>query len=466
MSEETKRETLSSRLGFIFLAAGCAIGLGNIWRFPAMVGQYGGGYFVLLYVIFLIIFGLPALMMELAMGRASRKNLVGAYEKLACTKPKAWRSMGKLFFCGNWILLMFYTTVSGWMLGYAYFAIRGDFWQMETAAISQKFGNFVSSPAQIIFCMALSVVLCGIICSFGLKNGVERIVKYMMSLLLLLISGLAFYAVLLPGADEGLKFYLYPDINKFMEAGVLRVIAEAMGQAFFTLSIGIGSMTIYGSYINKEHTLMQESCYIIALDTFVAFVAGLIIFPACFAYKVKTDAGPTLIFEVLPNVFSRMGEGSCRWIGTAFFGLMSLAALTTVIAVMENLIAYYIDEKNFSRQKASIMVTLLLLVLSLPCALGFNVWSGFKPFGEKSNILDLEDFILSNNLLPLGGVAIILFCILKKGWGYENFMKEVNEGAGIKFPACFKYYLLFVIPLFIVFLAVANILSRIGINIF
>ncbi|MBQ9788379.1 MAG: sodium-dependent transporter [Lentisphaeria bacterium] len=463
MSEEVKRETLSSRLGFIFLAAGCAIGLGNIWRFPAMVGMYGGGYFVLLYVIFLIIFGLPALLMELAMGRASRRNLVGAYDCLAHSNKKVWRNFGKLFFSGNWILLMFYTTVSGWMIAYTFFAFRGDFANLSSETISQKFGNFLADPYAVIFYMLLTVVIGAIICSFGLKNGVERIVKYMMSLLLLLISILAIYAITLPNAIEGVKFYLCPSWENLRNAGILRVVAEAMGQAFFTLSIGIGSMEIYGSYVNKKHTLLQESTFIIALDTFVAFVAGLIIFPACFAYNVNTAAGPTLIFEVLPNVFSKMTSG--RLVGTAFFGLMSLAALTTVIAVMENLIAYYIDEKRYSRIKASIFVGSLLAVLSLPCALGFNLWKNFQPFGKGSTILDLEDFILSNNLLPLGGVVIIIFCIIKKGWGYSEFMKEVNEGAGMRFPSCFKYYMLIVIPALIIFLAISNILSRLGVNI-
>ncbi len=463
MSEEVKRETLSSRLGFIFLAAGCAIGLGNIWRFPAMVGMYGGGYFVLLYVIFLIIFGLPALLMELSMGRASRRNLVGAYDCLAHSNKKVWRNFGKLFFSGNWILLMFYTTVSGWMIAYTFFAFRGDFANLSSETISQKFGNFLADPYAVIFYMLLTVVIGAIICSFGLKNGVERIVKYMMSLLLLLISILAIYAITLPNAIEGVKFYLCPSWENLRNAGILRVVAEAMGQAFFTLSIGIGSMEIYGSYVNKKHTLLQESTFIIALDTFVAFVAGLIIFPACFAYNVNTAAGPTLIFEVLPNVFSKMTSG--RLVGTAFFGLMSLAALTTVIAVMENLIAYYIDEKRYSRIKASILVGSLLSILSLPCALGFNLWKNIQPFGKGSTILDLEDFILSNNLLPLGGVVIIIFCIIKKGWGYSEFMKEVNEGAGMRFPSCFKYYMLIVIPALIIFLAISNILSRLGVNI-
>lgn len=464
MSEETKRETLSSRIGFIFLAAGCAIGLGNIWRFPAMVGMYGGGYFVLLYVIFLVIFGLPALLMELSMGRASRRNLVGAYDKLAHSNNKVWRNTGKVFFFGNWILLMFYTTVSGWMLAYTYFAMRGEFKGLNHILISEKFGNFLSSPEQVIFYMFLTIFISVIICSFGLKNGVERVVKYMMSALLLLIVGLAIYVMTLPNAMEGVKFYLYPSWDNFVNAGILRVISEAMGQAFFTLSIGIGSMEIYGSYVDKSHTLTQESLYIIMLDTFVAFVAGLIIFPACFAYDVNTAAGPKLIFEVLPNVFSQMSSG--RFIGTAFFGLMALAALTTVIAVLENLIAYYIDEKKYNRIKASLLVGVSLFFLSLPCALGFNLLSNIKPFGEGSNILDLEDFILSNNLLPLGGVMIIIFCIIKKGWGYENFMQEVNEGKGIKFPSYFKYYMLIVIPALIVFLAISNILARMGIALF
>ena len=462
MSENTQRETLSSRLGFIFLAAGCAIGLGNIWRFPTMVGMYGGGYFVLLYVIFLMIFGLPALLMELSIGRASRRNLVGAYEKLAATNNKSWKNMGKIFFCGNWILLMFYTTVSGWMVAYTYFALRGKFTGLDSVQISTKFGEFISSPEQMIFYMVLVVAIATVVCSLGLKNGVERIVKYMMTLLLILISALAIYAITLPNAVKGLDFYLCPRLDNLLNAGVLRVVAEAMGQAFFTLSIGIGSMEIYGSYVDKKHTLFKESLLIIALDTFVAFVAGLIIFPACFSFNVNPAAGPTLIFEVLPNVFNQMQ--SSRLVGTAFFGLMSLAALTTVIAVLENIIAYYIDEKDFSRKKASMFTGVLLVILSLPCALGFNVLSWIKPFGNGTNILDLEDFILSNNLLPLGGVAIILFCILKKGWGYSNFMAEVNEGSGLKFPACFKYYMLIVIPLLIIILAISNILSRLGVN--
>lgn len=452
------RETLSSRLGFILLAAGCAIGLGNIWRFPFVVGQYGGGYFVLLYMLFLFILGIPILSMELAIGRASRRNIVGAYELLAHKNKKVWRGFGSFTFFGNLFLMMFYTTVAGWMIAYTYFYLTGELASLNHNSIGIFFDDFLASPFKMVLFMGITVLLGTLACALGLKQGVERSVKYMMILLFLILLALVIYALTLEKAREAVKFYLYPSMDTIRNVGIFRVISEALGQAFFTLSIGVGSMEIYGSYIGKEQSLTKESMVIVFIDTLIALMAGLVIFPACFTYNVDVTSGPGLVFVALPNVFNQMGYG--RIIGIAFFGFMSLAALTTVIAVMENLIAYLMDEKHMLRRQASLLVGVGLFILSLPCALGFNLLKMVKPFGANSTILDLEDFIVSNNLLTVGAVLVVLFCMLKSGWGYENFIAEVDTGRGIKFPRFIRYYLLIVVPMIIIIFVIINYLNR------
>lgn len=452
-----ERENFGSRLGFILISAGCAIGLGNVWRFPYIVGQYGGAAFILIYFAFLIMFGLPIMTMEFSVGRASRKSISESFKTLEPEGTK-WHWYSKLGVAGNYLLMMFYTTVTGWMFAYFVKMIKGDFVNQSSEAITAQFGEMTSNPYIVVGFMVFAVVLGFLICSLGLKKGVEKITKVMMLALLAIIVVLAIRAVTLPGAGEGLKYYLIPDFKRMVEQGIGEVLFAALGQAFFTLSIGMGSMAIFGTYISKDRSLLGESATIAALDTFVAFTAGIIIIPSCFAYGVDPAAGPGLVFQTLPNIFASMPGG--RIWGALFFLFMIFAALSTVVAVFENLIAFGMDSKGWSRKKACMINLVLVIILSLPCALGFNVWSGFNPLGEGTVVLDLEDFIVSNNILPIGSLVYVLFCCLdKKGWGWDNFIAEANEGNGLKFPKALKIYCKYILPVILVILLVAGYIT-------
>ena len=450
------REKFSSRLGFILISAGCAIGLGNVWRFPHITGQYGGAAFVLVYLFFLVIFGLPIMTMEFAVGRASRKSVAGSFKALE-PKGTKWHWFSKIAVAGNYLLMMFYTTIAGWMLSYFVKMAKGDFVGADTAKVAEIFDTMTGNPTEVIFWMAVTILIGFGVCSLGLKNGVEKITKVMMLCLLAIMGVLVIRSVTLPGASEGLKFYLMPDFGKMMEAGALEVISAAMGQAFFTLSIGIGSMAIFGSYIDRERSLMGESVNILVLDTAVALLSGLIIFPACFAFDVNPASGPDLVFKTLPQIFESMAGG--RIFGALFFVFMSFAALSTVIAVFENIISFAMDS-GWSRKKAVIVNIILVTVLSLPCALGFNLLSGVTPFGAGSTIMDLEDFIVSNNLLPIGSLVYLFFCVTRYGWGWDNFMAEVNAGKGLKFPKKIRFYVTFILPLAVLFLFVQGYIGK------
>ncbi len=452
-----QREKLGSRIGFILISAGCAIGLGNVWRFPYIVSEYGGAAFILIYLAFLVLFGLPIMTMEFSVGRASRQSIAGSFKVLE-PKGTKWHWFGGIGMAGNYLLVMFYTVVTGWMFAYFFKMLRGDFSGLDTAGISAEFGNLVSNPWVLTAFMLLTVVLGFSICSLGVQKGVEKVTKVMMVALLLIIAVLAVHSITLDGAGEGLRYYLVPDFSK-MEGRVGEVIFAALGQAFFTLSIGMGSMAIFGSYISRDRRLFGESVTIAGLDTFVAITAGLIIIPACSAYGIPTDtAGPSLIFETLPNVFNHMAGG--RLWGSLFFLFMIFAAMSTIIAVFENIISCCMDMFGWSRKKASIINLVLVAVLSMPCVLGFNVLSGFTPLGAGSNILDLEDFIISNNILPLGSIIYILFCTTKKGWGYEGFLEEANTGRGLRFPKGLRIYVKYILPPVILFLWVQGYVSK------
>ncbi len=453
-----EREKFGSRLGFILISAGCAIGLGNVWRFPYIVGQYGGAVFILIYFLFLAIFGLPIMTAEFAVGRASQKSITKSFDVLQ-PKGAKWGAFGWVGMIGNYLLMMFYTTVTGWMFAYLFKFLRGDFSaQMTTTQITDQFGALTDNPIAVVGCMLLTVVIGFIICSLGLQKGVEKITKVMMIALLAIISILAVRAVTLPGASEGLKYYLIPDFNKIAEVGLGEVVFAALGQAFFTLSIGMGSMAIFGSYIKKDRTLFGESISIAVLDTFVAFVAGLIIIPSCFAYDIEPGAGPGLIFQTLPNVFKSMPGG--RIWGSLFFLFMLFAAVSTVIAVFENILSMAMDKWEISRKKACLICGVLVAVLSVPCALGFNLWSSFQPLGAGSNILDLEDFIVSNNILPLGSLVFVVFCCSKKAWGWDNFMKEANAGKGLKFPKFLRVYMTYILPIILLVIWAQGYISK------
>lgn len=455
MSQE--RELLGSRLGFLLLSAGCAIGLGNVWRFPFITGQYGGAAFVLVYLLFLIILGLPIMVMEFAVGRGAAR---GAGQAFRILEPKGtkWHLHGYIAVAGCYVLMMFYTTVTGWMLAYTWYSISGQLSGLSPDQVEQFFGSTLANPSAQVGWMAATVFLSALICSTGLKAGVERVTKIMMGCLLLVMFVLVARSVTLDGAAEGIKFYLMPDFGKMMEHGLGEVVFAAMGQAFFTLSLGIGCMAIFGSYIKKDQTLTGESIYILLLDTLVALMAGLIIFPACFAFNVNAGAGPGLIFVTLPNVFNNM-PGGTLW-GALFFVFMSSAALTTVVAVLENIVSHSIDMAGMTRRKASLLNGILLFVLSLPCALGFNLLSGVQPFGPGSGILDLEDFIVSNNLLPFGSMVFLFFCCYSKGWGWNNFIAEADAGSGPKFPKFLKPYLRYVLPFIVLYVFVQGYIDK------
>ncbi|MCH5212159.1 MAG: sodium-dependent transporter [Oscillospiraceae bacterium] len=449
-----KREGFKSRLGFILVSAGCAIGIGNVWRFPYVVGENGGGFFVLLYLIFLCIMGIPVLTMELAVGRAGRKSAVLSYKELEKPGSK-WHIHGWFCILGCYMLMMYYTTVAGWMTDYLFKFSTGAFRPGMTAEeIGGVFGNVLSSPFEMILWMSIIVVLGFLVCSRGLQNGIEKISKFMMSALLILIVVLAIHSLTLSGAGEGMKFYLIPDFNKVREIGLGNIIVAAMNQAFFTLSLGIAAMEILGSYMSKDNTLPSEAVRIGLLDTFVAIMAGMIIFPACFSYGVKPDAGPSLIFVTLPNVFTNMPGG--RIWGTLFFLFMTFASFSTVIAVFENLVAFCIERFKISRVKSSIINCILMLFLSLPCVLGYNVWKNLHLIGGR-DILDSEDFIVSNLLLPIGSLIFLLFCVTKWGWGSDNYYKECNTGKGLRFPKAFKLYFQFVLPILIIMILIQGL---------
>ena len=442
-----ERESFGSRLGFILVSAGCAVGLGNVWKFPYMTGKYGGAAFILIYLVFLVLLGLPILVSEFAVGRSSRLSTARAFHKLE-PEGSNFHKYSYMGMIGNYMLMMFYTMVAGWMMYYCYVMASGKLSGASSDEISGFFSNLMTSTGTMTGWMIAAVLLAFGVCSLGLKNGIERITKVMMICLLALIVVLAVHSVTLDGAMEGVKFYLVPNLDNIREAGLGNVIFGALSQAFFTLSIGIGAMEIFGSYMGKEQTLAGESVNILILDTFVALMAGLIIIPACFAFNVEPGAGPGLVFITLPNVFNQMAGG--RIWGALFFLFMSFASLSTVIAVFENILAYSMDRKGWSRGKAVAVNMVVMILLSLPAVLGFNVLSGIQPLGAGTNIMDLEDFIVSNNILPLGSVVFVMFCVSRYGWGWKNFIKEADTGEGLKFPTNVQKYMLYVIPAVVV----------------
>ncbi len=441
-----EREKFGSRLGFILISAGCAIGLGNVWRFPYIVGQYGGAAFVLIYVLFLVILGLPIVAMEFAVGRASQKSAALSFDVLE-PKGTKWHWAKYLTMAGNYILMMFYTTVGGWMMLYFVKTAKGDFEGLNAEQVAGEFSNVLSNPTIMIVCMVIIVVGCFGICALGLKRGVEKITKVMMLCLFALMAVLVINSLTMEGNAEGLAFYLKPDFGKMKEAGLGEVIFAALGQSFFTLSIGIGALAIFGSFIGKERRLLGEAVSVTVLDTLVAFMAGLIIFPACFAFGIQPDSGPNLIFITLPNVFNHMTGG--RIWGSLFFVFMTFAAVSTVIAVFQNIITFARELTGCSIKKAAVVNAVVIIILSLPCVFGFNLWSSFQPFGAGSTIQDLEDFIVSNNILPIGSLIYLTFCTSRYGWGFENFMKEVNMGKGLKFPKAIRFYVTWILPIIV-----------------
>lgn len=449
-----ERETFASRLGFVLISAGCAIGLGNVWRFPYIVGQYGGAAFVLLYLVFLICMGVPIMAMEFSVGRASRRSVAASFHALE-PKGSKWHWYSWFGMAGNYILMMFYTTVAGWMIYYFVKMARGDFVGADAAGVEAQFGAMLAQPWVMLVFMLLVVLLGMGVCSLGLQNGVERMTKIMMLCLLAILVILVVRAVTLPGAAAGLEFYLKPNFHNLVYDGEGRfrmgeAVFAAMGQSFFTLSLGIGAMAIFGSYIGRDRRLMGEAINVAVLDTVVAFVAGLVIFPSAFAFGVDPGQGPALIFVTLPNIFNAMQAG--RLWGTLFFVFMSFAAMSTVIAVFQNIISFPMDKWGWSRKKSVLLNLPLIFVLSLPCLLGFNLLAGVQPLG--GDILDLEDFILSNNLLPLGSLVYLLFCVSKRGWGWKSFLSECDAGAGVRFPRWARAYITWVLPLIVLFIFV------------
>lgn len=451
-----KRERLSSRIGFILISVGCAVGLGNVWRFPYITGTYGGAAFVLIYLVFLVILGLPIMVMEFSVGRASQRSAARSFHVLEPEGSK-WHIFSWLIMAGNYVLMMFYTTVAGWMLIYIKKMIAGEF-SGEGVDTSVVFSEMLGSPIGMVGGMLLVVILATLVCSIGLQKGVERITKWMMSLLFVILLVLCVRSVTLPGAGEGLAFYLVPDFSKITEAGIGNVLYAAMGQAFFTLSLGIGAMAIFGSYVNKDRSLTGEALNVCVLDTVVALLAGLIIFPACFAFDVNPGEGPGLVFVTLPNIFQKMAGG--RIWGTLFFVFMSFAALSTVIAVFQNIISFYQDLLGFGKRKAAIVNGIVIAVLSLPCALGFNLWSGVRPLGF--DIQGFEDFIVSNNILPIGSLVYLVFCTWRYGWGWKKFTEEADTGKGLKFPKWSRFYVSYVLPVIVVIIFVMGYLHTFG----
>ena len=450
-----KRESFKSRLGFLLVSAGCAIGIGNVWRFPFVTGQNGGGLFVLLYLVFLVIMGLPVLTMELAVGRASRKSAVLGYKALEKPGSK-WYIHGWFAMFGCYMLMMYYTTVSGWMVSYCVKFATGSFVSgMTTEDTGAVFGNLLADPVQMGLWMTVTVVAGFLICSRGLQNGLEKISKIMMIALLFLILLLAAHSFTLSGAGEGIKFYLVPNLDTVRDVGIGNVISAAMNQSFFTLSLGVAAMEIFGSYMSRDNTLAGEGVRICALDTFVAIASGLIIFPACFSYGVEVNAGPQLIFITLPNVFVNM-QGGRIW-GTLFFLFMTFASFSTVIAVFENIMSFCMDMFGMSRKKAALINCIIILIASLPCVLGYNVWSNLHPIGGR-DVLDSEDFLVSNLLLPLGSLVYLLFCVTKWGWGFDHYLEEANTGKGLKLGRFLKPYFQFILPILILIILIQGLL--------
>lgn len=452
-----QREKLGSRLGFILLSAGCAIGIGNVWKFPWLAGENGGGMFVLIYLFFLAVMGIPVMTMEFALGRASQKSPVHMYKELE-PKGSKWHLHGYAAMVGNYLLMMFYTSVTGWMLQYFIKMAKGDFTGLDKAGIDVAYDGMLSNPVMLTIFMAIVVIVGFAVCSFSLQGGIERVTKYMMLALLAIMIVLAVNSSMLEGGAEGLKFYLIPNIDKMKEIGIGKVIVNAMNQAFFTLSLGIGSMAIFGSYLKKDRSLMGESVNVAVLDTFVAITSGFIIFPACFAYGVRPDAGPSLIFKTLPNIFNNMPFGNI-W-GSLFFLFLCFAAFSTVFAVFENIVACTRDITGWSRKKASLVNCIAMLILSMPCILGFNVLSNFAPLGKGSVIMDLEDFIVSNVLLPLGSLIFVIFCVTRYGWGWDKFVEEANTGKGLKVKKWMRPYMTFILPLIVLVLFIVGIVDK------
>lgn len=443
-----ERETFGSRLGFILVSAGCAIGLGNVWKFPYITGQYGGAMFILIYLVFLVIFGLPILVSEFSVGRGSGKSMATAFHDLEAKGTK-WHNLGWFSLFGSYLLMMFYTMVGGWMLFYVYRMVTGKLASLDAAGIGAAFDGMLGSAPTMVAWMIVAVVISFLICAMGLQNGIEKITKIIMTVLIILMIVLAVRSLVLPGAGEGIRFYLIPTLDGIREHGLGTVLFAAMAQAFFTLSIGIGSMQIFGSYMKKDRRILGESVSIICVDTFVALMAGIIIIPACFAFSIEPGAGPSLLFITLPNVFNSMAGG--RIWGTLFFVFMSFAAITTIVAVFENIIMFTIEKFGWSRKKAVAINLVLMILLSLPAVLGFNVLSEVQLMGPGTTIMDVEDFLVSYNLLPLGSLVFVMFCVRKNGWGWDNFIKEVNTGEGWKFPSggLIRIYMSVILPIVI-----------------
>ena len=442
-----KRETFGSRLGFILVSAGCAVGIGNVWKFPYMCGQFGGAAFILIYLVFLLIMGIPVMVCEFGVGRASRHSVAAAYETLEPQGTK-WHITKWIGIIGCYFLMMFYTTVGGWMLYYCVRSFSGDFAGADMETVSAGFSDMLGNMPLMTFWTILICIIGFGVCAFGIQKGIEKVSKFMMTALLLIMIVLAIHSVMMKGAGAGIRFYLIPDFRQMAEIGIGNVIFGAMSQAFFTLSIGIGAMLIFGSYMEKDQRLFGEAVNITVLDTVVALMAGFIIIPACFAYGIEPGAGPSLIFITIPNIFAQVAGG--RVWGGLFFLFLSFAAFTTLVAVFENIISFDMDLFGWSRKKSTLVSLILIIILSMPCVMGFNVLAGFTPLGEGSTIMDLEDFIVSNNLLQLGSLGYVLFCTKKNGWGWNHFLEEINQGEGWKFPSGIKGYMSYGLPLLII----------------
>lgn len=452
-----KREHFSSRLGFILITAACSIGLGNVWRFPYITGKYGGASFVLLYILFLVILGLPIVVMEFAVGRASQRSTALSFNILE-PKGTKWHWFKYITIIGNYLLMMFYTVISGWLIWYFVEMMKGRFQGLSAGQVSGVFEGLLASPGTMILYTIIAIAISAAVCTMGIQKGVERVTKIMMLLLFSLLVILAVKAVSLPNSEMGLKYYLVPDFNRIKEIGLSKCIFGAMGQAFFTLSVGIGTLSVFGSRIDKSSSLTENALYMGILDTLVAFLSGLIIFPACFSFGVEPDSGPNLLFVTLPNIFNAMNGG--RLWGSLFFLFMCFAAISTVIAVVENIMTWVMDFTGCSRKKAAVINFTAISILSLPCIFGFNLWKGFQPLGAETNILDLEDFILSNNLLPLGSLVFLFFCTRRYGWGWDNFYKETATGKGLPYPKAARKYVTYVLPVIVLIVLIGSYVSQ------